>query len=58
MRRMLTVLAGAVLVVGLAGPVWAEGKTHSGDQPITAMDRNGHGGGHGGGHDGGHGGGH
>ena len=32
MRRMLTVLAGAALVVGLAAPVWAEGKTHPADQ--------------------------
>ena len=36
MRRMLTVLAGAALVVGLAAPVWADTKTQPADQPITA----------------------
>src|SRR5438034_1289014 len=61
MRRMLTVLAGAALVVGLAAPVWAEGKAHPADQSITALgnhggDREGghHGGGGWHGHDGDH----
>src|SRR3954451_614720 len=58
MRRLLIVLAGAALTVGLAAPVWAETKSQPADQPIAAMGDHGHGhGGHDGGHrghDGGH----
>src|SRR2546421_70279 len=43
MRKLLTVLTGAALVVGLAAPVWADSKTHPTDQPITAMADRGHG---------------
>ena len=40
MRKLLTVLAGATLVVGLAGPpVSASSDTSSSDQPITAMGK-------------------
>lgn len=51
MRRTLTVLAGAALVVGLAAPVWADSKAQPADQPITAQGDHGHGHGD---HDGGH----
>jgi hypothetical protein len=47
MRKLLTVLASAAVVVGLGAPVWANGKAQSADQPITAMGK---GGGHHGDH--------
>ncbi len=50
MRRLLTVLALATLVVGSAAPVGASNKAQSGDEPITAMGKRG--GRHGGHHDG------
>jgi len=44
MRKLLIVLAGAALTVGLAAPVWADGKSsRPADRPITAMGEHGHG---------------
>src|SRR5213593_989042 len=48
MRRLLTGLACAALVVGLGAPAWASDDARSTDQPITAMGK-------GGGHHGDHG---
>lgn len=47
MRKVLTVLAGVTLAIGLSGaPASATSDTGSSDRPITAMGH-GHGGGHG-----------
>jgi len=46
MRKLLTGLAFAALVVGLGAPAWGNGKAQSADQPITALGDRGHHGGH------------
>jgi hypothetical protein len=48
MRKLLTVLACAGLVVGLGAPAWGNDASKSDDQPITAMGKGGgrHGGHH------------
>jgi hypothetical protein len=41
MRKLLTVLASAAMVVGLGAPAWASDNAPSADQPITAMGKGG-----------------
>ena len=38
MRKLLTVLASAAMVVGLGAPAWASDNAPSADQPITQRD--------------------
>ncbi|MDQ1517858.1 MAG: hypothetical protein QOE80_3688 [Actinomycetota bacterium] len=53
MRKLLTMLAGVTLAVGLAAPAWADTAQKPADRPITASGDRGHSGGRGGGRGGG-----